>query len=445
MEETNNLDKNLLETFIIEGTEHLEIIDNQLMELETAIKSGQTPPLELFNIIFRSMHTLKGSAGINKLATLERFAHLSETILDKLRKNLLSPSLEITEILFKCHDTLSQIIEMVKKTSSDNFNIKGITNNILKMFPDISYDAPKPKKTDLNNYIEQSDELKNLISYMPHELQAILKEYEINRINEILNNKQNLYWIKLYLNHDCLQCKNITEKNNESWQHFLQNLQKYGELIVITPLLSVLPVLENFKSKDFDIPLALLFSSENSPQKLSEDLKIPVSDIAVLSTNKVMADNVNQNAISTIITPDSVMKALVFLCGNQLFAVPLNTVFEIYRAKANELNSVNKVPVIKIREYVIPVFFLDKIYDIKSDNKNSVLKSSKIYIVVVKSQDQFIGIIVEKLIGQEEITVFELSHPLENVEGISGSAIMKDGNIALVINVSQLASNPKFK
>lgn len=439
MKISDGLDESLLHVFLTECNEHLDVIENLLLDMENIIKQSHVPSLSIYDTIFRAIHTLKGSAGIYEFYTLQHFAHLIETVLDKLRKEQMPLSLEIIEILFKSHDILKQILLSIKSKSSDkDFNILEIKSIILKVLPDIS-EIPEIKTSPIDKY----PSIKNLILSMPVDLQNVLQEYEINRIIDIAKKKQNIYQLKVFLNKDWLKNYFIGKeqggiKIKPPNKNFIKDFEKHGEMITLTPMIDLLPTLENFNSKNFDLPLAILFSSSMSLEDLAIKLNIPQKQIYFILPKRETENTlgVKQN------TP---VNALIVSSCNQFFAIPLNSVIEIYRAGKQEFYSVNQIPVVNIRDSVVPVFLLDKIfYNLTNENTDV---SSRIYIVIIKSSTNIlnlehsqglIGLKVDKLLGQEEISISPPSHPIVQVKGIMGSTILKNNNIALVINVEQI-------
>lgn len=93
--------------------------DEQLLELEAgllAINDGSRDP-EIVNAVFRCVHSIKGGAGAFGLETLVTFAHAFETLLDKLRANALEPTEEITSLLLRAADILTDLVGSAREGS----------------------------------------------------------------------------------------------------------------------------------------------------------------------------------------------------------------------------------------------------------------------------------------------------------------------------------------
>jgi len=127
---------------------------------------------------------------------------------------------------------------------------------------------------------------------------------------------------------------------------------------------------------------------------------------------------------------------LVKVCG-ATYAIPLVTVNETLRIKTQEIQTVNGRPVISLREHVLPVCNLGEVFALQ-DHQNGKAKENYEYVVIVRSGKTQLGLIVDDLIGEEEVVVKSLSSFIGEVIGISNAAILGDGQVALIIDVQGL-------
>ncbi|HOO33173.1 MAG TPA: chemotaxis protein CheA [Thermotogota bacterium] len=104
----SNLDSEMLEVFLTDAEEHLSILENELLNLESDPENPET-----IKTIFRSMHTLKGSAGFVNLTEIESFTHQLEGLMSALRDERISNSPEIIEVLFQSKDIIHQMVKAV--------------------------------------------------------------------------------------------------------------------------------------------------------------------------------------------------------------------------------------------------------------------------------------------------------------------------------------------
>lgn len=127
---------------------------------------------------------------------------------------------------------------------------------------------------------------------------------------------------------------------------------------------------------------------------------------------------------------------LVRVCGST-YAIPLVTVNETLRIKSKDIQTVNGRPVINLREHVLPVCTLGEVFALRQD-KDGKPQEEYEYVVVVRSGKTQLGLIVDDLIGEEEVVVKSLSSVIGEVIGISNAAILGDGQVALIIDVQGL-------
>ena len=99
----------LIADFLVETSDSLQILDNELVELE---KNPQN--IELLNSIFRVMHTIKGTCGFFGMSKLASVAHAGENIMDKLRNKQLSVNSEVISFILEVVDAVKEIISYIK-------------------------------------------------------------------------------------------------------------------------------------------------------------------------------------------------------------------------------------------------------------------------------------------------------------------------------------------
>jgi two-component system, chemotaxis family, sensor kinase CheA len=116
------------------------------------------------------------------------------------------------------------------------------------------------------------------------------------------------------------------------------------------------------------------------------------------------------------------------------FAIPLVMITEILRLSREELHSVRTNPVILLRNQVLPLLYLHDIFGLPRNKE----EQGHLFVVVVRSGKVQVGLVVDELIGQEELVVKSLGQLLGDIPGISSAAILGDGQTALILDVSGL-------
>jgi two-component system, chemotaxis family, sensor kinase CheA len=128
----------------------------------------------------------------------------------------------------------------------------------------------------------------------------------------------------------------------------------------------------------------------------------------------------------------AIMRALIVQVRDQLFAIPLNMVTELVKLTAGLIKSVDKKEVLVLRDKVIPVIDLARIFlqgdSIERDN----------YIIICNIGDKTIGIKARAVEGQEEVVIKPLGEFLGNIKGIGGATIRGDGKAILILDMSSM-------
>lgn len=108
-----DLQAELLNDFIIESTEGLDLFDQELLKLENLAEA------ETLNVIFRVIHTIKGTAGCLALAHIERVSHSGENLLSLMREGEIASNQDIITTLLKLSDVLREHIQVLEETGQD--------------------------------------------------------------------------------------------------------------------------------------------------------------------------------------------------------------------------------------------------------------------------------------------------------------------------------------
>ena len=91
-------DKEILDAFVVESREHLNVVEDELLQLEKQTKED-TIDEECVNKIFRGVHTIKGGAGFLGLDKINSLSHVMETLLSMVRSHELSPDAKVVDAL----------------------------------------------------------------------------------------------------------------------------------------------------------------------------------------------------------------------------------------------------------------------------------------------------------------------------------------------------------
>ncbi|MCW9024348.1 MAG: chemotaxis protein CheA [Gammaproteobacteria bacterium] len=131
----------------------------------------------------------------------------------------------------------------------------------------------------------------------------------------------------------------------------------------------------------------------------------------------------------------AIMSTLMVKLEEQLFALPLVNVNEIFHLDLTKTNVVDGQLVILVRERSLPLFYLNRW--LVNGQQNVELPETG-HVVVVHVGNQKVGFIVDELIGQEEVVIKPLGTMLHGISGMAGATITGDGGIAIILDVPGL-------
>lgn len=132
----------------------------------------------------------------------------------------------------------------------------------------------------------------------------------------------------------------------------------------------------------------------------------------------------------------AIIQALMVEVGDEKYAISLGTIQTIEDVKETDIKYVQSKEVIHLRGNVIPIIRLDSILDIE---KNEEDKQEDLIVVIIKKGERQAGLVVDKLIGQQEIVIKSLGTQISNGNKIIGGAtILGDGEVALILDVNTM-------
>lgn len=129
----------------------------------------------------------------------------------------------------------------------------------------------------------------------------------------------------------------------------------------------------------------------------------------------------------------AIIKAMLVSIGEQIFAVPLMSIRETVKVKENDVRLIKDIEVIRLREEIIPIVRLDKEFGIEVSKKEEDMS-----IVIVEGRVKGIGLVVSKVVGEQDIVVKPLGSLVRKVKGVSGATILGNGRVALILDVVNL-------
>ncbi|UOR84391.1 chemotaxis histidine kinase/response regulator CheAY2 [Helicobacter pylori] len=135
----------------------------------------------------------------------------------------------------------------------------------------------------------------------------------------------------------------------------------------------------------------------------------------------------------------AIIQALLVGVQEEYYAIPLSSVLETVRISQDEIYTVDGKSVLRLRDEVLSLVRLSDIFKV-----DAILEpNSDVYVVIIGLADQKIGVIVDYLIGQEEVVIKSLGYYLKNTRGIAGATVRGDGKITLIVDVGAMMDMAK--
>ncbi|MBQ4379638.1 MAG: chemotaxis protein CheW [Treponema sp.] len=129
----------------------------------------------------------------------------------------------------------------------------------------------------------------------------------------------------------------------------------------------------------------------------------------------------------------AIIQGLLVRVGREVYSIPIASVIESVRVKKSEINTIDNHEVLNVRNEVISVLRLSRLFNIRTNEDGEYC-----FVVIVGSQDKKIGVMVDNLIGEEDVVIKPLRDQFTQSPGISGASILGDGSVSLIIDVTQL-------
>ena len=197
---------------------------------------------------------------------------------------------------------------------------------------------------------------------------------------------------------------------------------------------------ENMADKDI---IGLLFlPSFSTSEKVTDvsgrgvGLDVVKSKIESLSGEVEVKTKLGEGSTFIIRLPLTlaIIQALMVEVGGEKYAIPLGSIQTIEDVEPAEIKYVQAKEVINLRGTVTPLIRLNEVLDNESTKK----PDENLLVIIVKKGDKLAGLVVDELMGQQEIVIKSLGNYINKNKIISGATILGDGEIALILDTNAL-------
>lgn len=132
----------------------------------------------------------------------------------------------------------------------------------------------------------------------------------------------------------------------------------------------------------------------------------------------------------------AIYQALLVNVGGEKYAIPLGAIYQIYNWSAEDVKTVQGQEVILLRNMVVPITRLADSLEVP--NRNEQANQKQLKIVIVRKGEKLTGLVVDSVIGQQEIVIKSLGKLLTGIKYLAGATILGDGNVALIVDVNSI-------
>ena len=134
------------------------------------------------------------------------------------------------------------------------------------------------------------------------------------------------------------------------------------------------------------------------------------------------------------------IQTLLFRVGGRLFAIPLSSVVEITRVTASDISRVDQREVLRLREQILSLVRLEHLTQIHAVEPQPAKKKNTSFVIVIGSADRRFGLVVDSMVGEEELVIKALPSEIISSDLVSGASILGDGTVVLILNVPAVLS-----
>jgi len=169
-------------------------------------------------------------------------------------------------------------------------------------------------------------------------------------------------------------------------------------------------------------------------------LDVVKSNIEALGGDVEVSSTLHEGSKFTVRLPLTlaIIQALMVEIENEKYAIALASIQNIEDIAVEDIKYVQAKEVIIIRGIVIPLIRLDKVLDIERSADFAERSEENLTVVIVRKGENYAGLVVDRLMGQQEIVIKSIGNYINNNKIISGATILGDGEVALILDANTL-------
>ena len=137
----------------------------------------------------------------------------------------------------------------------------------------------------------------------------------------------------------------------------------------------------------------------------------------------------------------AIISVLLVEAGSETYALPLSSVVESLRLRADAIHRINGKDTIRLRDRVVPLLRLSEIFSLGVDGSREAH-----YAVILGRGEKRVGLVVDRLRGQQEVVIKALDQTVTRAAfGLAGATIMGDGRVVLILDVPTVITTAVFR
>jgi two-component system chemotaxis sensor kinase CheA len=198
---------------------------------------------------------------------------------------------------------------------------------------------------------------------------------------------------------------------------------------------------------DEDVYQLLFASGFSTAEKISDvsgrgvGLDVVRAKITALGGSVTVRSELGKGTVFSVQLPltVSIINAMLIRIAGEKYAIPLSSILETAVIRDEDIRRVHGNTFVSFREHVVPLVFLREVFECPEPKDGGKSEPDDEYpVVVVRKGDKMAAVVVDELIGQQEIVLKSLGKYLTNLFAISGATILGDGQVALIVDTNAL-------
>lgn len=131
----------------------------------------------------------------------------------------------------------------------------------------------------------------------------------------------------------------------------------------------------------------------------------------------------------------SITETLLIACGDDAFAVPIDTIVETTRISLDDIETVEAKEVMSLRGEIIPLIRIHQMFSLP---KKGIIEKRYFPVVIVQSADKRLGLLVDEIVGHQDTVIKPLGDPLKDTPNIAGGTVLGDGRVVLILDIPSI-------